>query len=174
MASKLDENGVSPQVEENDAELDRKRELMTGKLQKREDERLEDVQRRKDESESSKAANESTDLFLKKFSQAKSQVEEMLEKSNGLSKTQLTPHFDEILVLITKMQKYMTDSMIFLTAFDGRKAQESVGKIKSQRVLVHLRVAGPQNMPIFGLICMVLPHNSPQVKVLSTLCTEGM
>ena len=130
MSSSMDKNGISSTLEESDADLDRKRELMTGKLQKREDERLEDVQRRKDESESSKAANENTDLFLRNFSQAKAQVEEMLEKSNGLSKTQMTPHFDEILVLITKMQKYMTDSMIFLAGFEARKAQETIGKYR--------------------------------------------
>ncbi len=113
---------------EENVNLEERKTQVTEKLQKREEERLDEVKRRKDEKESASVLNESTTFFLDNFSRTKSDIEEKLTNSGSVEKAGLTAHFDDIFVLLQKLTKYLTDSAMFIPAFEVQKAQQTISK----------------------------------------------
>jgi len=118
-------------------DLDTKKALMTDKLQKREDDRLAHVQKRKEDKESKSAENESVTFFETRFSEARKEIEEGLEPDLGTAKEQLVQHFDGLSILHQKLQKFLSDSAMFLTSHDISRSQEEINqllqKIKESR-----------------------------------------
>ena len=111
------ENGVVLGLadEENSTELEQRKAEITGKLQKREDDRLADVQKRKEEKESVSAENESADFFHKRFTDGLNAIETTLSTSKDIEKGKLVEHFDGLLVSLQTLQKFLTDSVNCLT-----------------------------------------------------------
>lgn len=118
-------------------DLDTKKALMTDKLQKREDDRLAHVQKRKEDKDNRSAENESVTFFETRFSEAKKEIDEGLEPSQVTSKEQLVQHFDGLSILHQKLQKFLSDSAMFLTSHDISRSQEEINlllqKIKESR-----------------------------------------
>ena len=108
--------------------MEQRKTQVTDKLQKREEERLDEVKKRRDELESTTVANETTDFFIQNFSKTKTEIEEKLEGTGTIAKSELTSHFDDLLVQVQKLQKYLTDSVMFIPTFEMQKAQQIISK----------------------------------------------
>ena len=110
--------------------LEQRKVQVTEKLQKREEERLDDVRKRRDEIESGTVVSEMTDFFLQNFSKMKDEIKKNLEimTTGTIAKSELPNHFDSLLVLVQKLQKYLTDSIMFIPTFEMQKAQQTISK----------------------------------------------
>ena len=124
--------GASPdcsqQKEEN---VDERKTLMTDKLNRRDDERLADVQKRKEQRENAAAKNESADFFQENFNRARNELEAGLIQSDGMETSKLSAHFDSLVISLQKMQKFVGDSSMFLAAYEVQKAHEALSKLQS-------------------------------------------
>ncbi len=112
----------------NSTTMDSRRNEIADRLQKREEERLDDIQKRRVEKESAGVVSETTEFFRENFSRTKKEIEDMLETSTSVAKTELAAHFDTTTVLLQKLQKYLTDSAMFLPTFELQKAQLAISK----------------------------------------------
>ena len=115
---------------DNSLNLEQRKVQVTEKLQKREEERLDDVRKRRNEIESGTVASEKTDFFLQNFSNMKDEIEKNLEimTTRTIAKSELPNHFDSLLVLVQKLQKYLTDLIMFILTFEMQKAQQTISK----------------------------------------------
>ena len=120
-----------PQSEGNGSDLDKRKTEMTGRLQKRDDSRVAHIQRRKEEKDSSAAANENVDFFGEHFAEARTVIETGLQNCGNLTKSQLTEHFDKLAVELQKMQKFLSDSTMFLPSYQVQKAQETLNRLQT-------------------------------------------
>ena len=53
-----------------------------------------------------------------------SDIERRLGQSDKLSRSELSHHFDQLTLACHRLQKFLADSIDFLSSFDVRKAQE--------------------------------------------------
>lgn len=113
---------------ENSENLEQRKTQVTEKLQKREEERLDDVKKRRDELENATVASETTDFFLQNFNKTKTEIEEKLDSTGAVSKSELPNHFDTLMLLVQKLQKYLTDSTMFIPTFELQKSQQIISK----------------------------------------------
>ncbi|XP_074660584.1 tubulin-specific chaperone C-like [Tubulanus polymorphus] len=104
---------------------------VTERLKKRDDDRLADAQKRREEKESSAAQNETIGFFTKGFKQEKLKVESLLEECESLSKPALTNHFDKLTVSVQNLQKFLTDSTVFLPSYEVQAAQKAINKLQA-------------------------------------------
>ncbi len=111
--------------------VDGKKEQVTGRLQKREDERLADQQKRREKKENVTATNENADFFLSNFNTSRGEIESVLNNSASVTKTKLADHFDSLILSVQKLQKFVSDSTMFLPSYEVQKAQETIGKLQA-------------------------------------------
>lgn len=113
-------------------ELDEKRSAITDKLSKRETDRLSDIQRRNEQKDSSKSIQENVKLFNENFVKEKESIEDDLHKCNLSSKTESATKLDSLAKQIQSMQKYLTESTLFLPAYEVRQAQDIICNLQQQ------------------------------------------
>ena len=119
---------------DNSLNLEQRKVQVTKQLQKREEESLDDVRKRRDEIESGTVASETTDFFLQNFPKMKDEIEKNLEiaTTRTIAKSELWNHFDSLLVLVQKLQKYLTYyltyELMFIPTFEMHKAQQTISK----------------------------------------------
>ena len=116
---------------QNEEYLDVKKATVTNRLQKRDEERVADLVRRKEEKENAAAENESLDFFLSKFAEAKNEVDSLLSNARGLEKSMISPHFDEVQIAFRNLQKFTADNNLFLSAYELQKAQDTINKLQA-------------------------------------------
>ena len=109
-----------------------KKTLVAGKLQKRYDARVAEVQKRKEEREEATAEHENVDYFSENFSKAVDDMKKQLESTSEVPKKDLQHHFDALSVSLQKLQKFVTESTIFLPAYDIQKCQEVVNSFQTE------------------------------------------
>ena len=127
---------------DNSLNLKQRKVQVTEKLQNREEERLDDVRKRRDEIESGAVASERTDFFLQNFSKMKDEIEKNLEimTTGTIAKSELPNHFDSLLVLVQKLQKYLTDLIMFIPTFEMQKAQHVILLCNIQKGFINVKV----------------------------------
>ncbi|XP_070577558.1 tubulin-specific chaperone C-like [Ptychodera flava] len=114
--------------------MDEKREKMTGRLQKREEERLAEIERKRTERENASLKHEKVDYFTSMFAQEKLKIElklDLMENDGDVDKSKVNHHFDEISHAVQNLQKFVNDSTMFLPSYDIKTAQENVEKLQS-------------------------------------------
>lgn len=111
-----------------------KKAIVTDRLLKREQERQEDIQRRKDEKDNTTNAKESSQYFSEHFNVQRESLEGALATCNGncSDKIMLRERFDFVAVSYQKLQKFIADSVMFLPSYEVRQAQESMSKLQNQ------------------------------------------
>ena len=112
-------------------DLERKKEVLKERLQRRDDERLAEIQQRRTVKDSVTALNETQEFFNSNFQKAKKEVVSGLEDSGEVPKEQLLMHFDNLSVSLQKLQKFVSDSSVFLTARDLSKSQIILQELQS-------------------------------------------
>lgn len=123
-------------VYENDQSSDpinEKKMRVPERIQRRQQERFEELKKKQEERQSRSAKNETVDYFTATFGAEKAAIETRIENisSAGISKAELIAIFDELAVSVQKLQKFATDSGLFLSSYDIRHTQDEVSKLQS-------------------------------------------
>ncbi|CAK6969692.1 tubulin-specific chaperone C [Scomber scombrus] len=101
------------------------------RLQKRHQARIEDVERRKEAKESQSVAEEKGEYFYSAFNKERAAVEELLSGCSGADRATMTHRLEEATDRIGQLQKFLNDSVLFLTQYDLRQAQAALQKLQS-------------------------------------------
>ncbi|KAK7913758.1 hypothetical protein WMY93_013969 [Mugilogobius chulae] len=101
------------------------------RLMKRHQARLEDAEKRKEAKESHKLPEEQSGYFISEFNKEKSEIEELLRACSGAQKDEVTLKLEQATAKTARLQKFLNDSMLFLTQYDLRQAQSALQKLQT-------------------------------------------
>ncbi|KAM6964693.1 tubulin-specific chaperone C [Tautogolabrus adspersus] len=101
------------------------------RLQKRHQERIDDAERRKEAKESQSVAEEKGDYFVSTFNRERESIEELLSSCSGADRAALTQKLEEATAKTLQLQKFLSDSTLFLKQYDLRQAQAALQKLQS-------------------------------------------
>lgn len=121
--------GVTELVSEAIGDSFEKKQLMADKLQKRQEERLAELQRKKDEKSLGTSTQETAKFFIDNFAKEKKDLEIELAKCDSLDKQYLVDKFDALSIMHQKLQRFLTESTIFLPSYDVKQSQEALTKL---------------------------------------------
>ena len=110
----------------------RKKEIVTHRLNRRDEERLASVKEKRLEKEAVVAITETEAFFRENFDKSKDEIEKAIEKSDSVDRSKLVEHFDEISLLIQALQKFVADSSVFLIPRDIQNSQRCVQDLQAQ------------------------------------------
>ena len=127
-----DKGMTQSQETDNTVTMDDKKLIIGDKLQKREEERLSHLQKRRNEKLETSSANESARYFTENFAKEKAKIEKQLSECKGLEKNKLIDKLDSISVLHQKLQRFATESTMFLPSYEIRQAQEALSTLQQQ------------------------------------------
>lgn len=96
---------------------------------RRDQARLEEAERRRDVKQSQTVTEEKSDFFTSTFNAEKTRLEEMICSCSDREKAAKT--LEEATVKFQQLQKFLNDSVRFLTQYEIRQAQESLQKLQS-------------------------------------------
>lgn len=99
------------------------------RLQTRHQARIEDAERRKEAKASHSVAEEKGEYFSSTFNSERASIEELLSSGSGADRAVLTQRLEEATVKTAQLQKFLNDSMAFLTPYDLRQAQAALQKL---------------------------------------------
>lgn len=102
---------------------------MHERLQRRHQERIEDAERKKEASQS--VVEEKGDYFFNTFNRERESIEELLSSCTGADRVVLTQRLEEATVKILQLQKFLSDSTMFLKPYDLRQAQAALQKLQN-------------------------------------------
>ncbi|XP_078085840.1 tubulin-specific chaperone C [Mustelus asterias] len=111
-------------------EYDRRKEKMVEILQRRDLERQQGVERRKMAKDVTSVKEEKANFFTAAFSEEKAEIEALLESCGGSDRTAVNARFEEISLKMQQLQKFVNDSMMFLSAYELRQAQDAVQRLQ--------------------------------------------
>ncbi|KAM7381276.1 hypothetical protein PAMA_012223 [Pampus argenteus] len=106
-------------------------EKLQERLQKRHQARIEDVERRKEVKESQTVAEEKSEYFTGAFNRERAAVEELLSGCSGADRAAVTQRLEEATAKTAQLQKFLNDSVLFLTQYDLRQAQAALQKLQT-------------------------------------------
>lgn len=101
------------------------------RLLKRHQARLEDVERKKEVKESQTVSEEKTSFFRSNFNNECASIEALLSECTGADRAQVIQTLEEATTKTQLLQKFLNDSMMFLTQHQLKLAQESIQKIQT-------------------------------------------
>lgn len=107
--------------------------MIREKLEQRHRERLENMERRRAARVTEKiVSGESATLFLEDFNKSKREIILALNSlDQSQSKSEVALEFDHISKKIQMLQKYVSDSALFLPSYDMRRAQEISAQMRT-------------------------------------------
>ncbi|KAL6094606.1 tbcc [Pungitius sinensis] len=101
------------------------------RLQKRHQARAEDAERRKEAKDSKSVAEEKGEYFSSTFNTERASIEEMLSGCSGADRAAVTRRLEDATAKTVQLQKFLNDSMLFLTQYELRQAQAALLKLQS-------------------------------------------
>ncbi|KAI3364767.1 hypothetical protein L3Q82_000978 [Scortum barcoo] len=101
------------------------------RLQRRQQARIEEAERRKEAKESQAVAEEKGEYFLSTFTAERASVEELLSGCSGADRAERTPLLEEAAAKTLQLQKFLNDSVMFLTQYELRQAQAALLKLQT-------------------------------------------
>ncbi|XP_051867894.1 tubulin-specific chaperone C [Pristis pectinata] len=118
-------------VTEDVPEYDRRKERMMETLQRRDQERQQGVERRKLAKDVAAVKEEKSNFFSAAFSEERSAIEALLAGCGGADSAELAARFQEIAQKLQRLQKFVNDSMLFLSAYELRQAQAALQRLQA-------------------------------------------
>ncbi|KAK3529595.1 hypothetical protein QTP70_032016, partial [Hemibagrus guttatus] len=97
---------------------------------RRDQARLEELERRKNAKESQAVSEEKISYFRATFSAEKANIEDLLSSCTQTDHQKATKVLEDASNTIQRLQKYLNDSTVFLTQYELRQAQESLQKLQ--------------------------------------------
>ncbi|XP_062382706.1 tubulin-specific chaperone C [Sardina pilchardus] len=116
---------------ENDAQKTGETIKIPERLLKRDQARLEEAERRKDVKESQAVTEEKSDFFSTTFQSEKASIEELLSNCTETNRENATQVLEEATVKMQQLQKFLNDSLMFLTPYELRQAQATLQALQS-------------------------------------------
>ncbi|CAK8683857.1 tubulin-specific chaperone C-like [Clavelina lepadiformis] len=112
----------------------KKKEQISSRLQKRDQTRLTDADRRRAVREEAKVTEEKLSFFTKHFQEEFQNIENMIkcEAISSGDRTSLLEHFDSITASFQRLQKFFNDSVMFLSSYESRKAQSQLTSLQAK------------------------------------------
>ncbi|XP_018521424.1 tubulin-specific chaperone C [Lates calcarifer] len=104
---------------------------MQERLQKRHQARTEDAERRKEAKESQSVAEEKGEYFSSTFNRERLCIEELLSGCSGADRATVTQRLEEATAKTVRLQKFLNDSVLFLTQYELRQAQAALQKLQT-------------------------------------------
>ncbi|XP_022061997.2 tubulin-specific chaperone C [Acanthochromis polyacanthus] len=101
------------------------------RLQKRHQARIEDAERRKEAKESQSVSEEKVQYFSSTFNRERADIEELLASCSGADRPLVTQKLDEATAKTAQLQKFLNDSLMFLTQYELRQAQAALQKLQT-------------------------------------------
>jgi len=95
------------------------------KLKKREEERQEKIRKKKEEDDSFKV-QDSLQLFHKSFDKECLSIEKDLFTELDVDRASIIEHFDSLSMRVTKLQRYVSESVIFLPPYELKTANNTL------------------------------------------------
>lgn len=105
--------------------------MVQERLHKRNQARIEDAERRKEAKESRTVSEEKSEYFSDTFQSEQAAIEELLSDCSGADRTNVKMRLEEATTRTTQLQKFLNDSMLFLTQYELRKAQTALQKLQA-------------------------------------------
>ncbi|XP_034069569.1 tubulin-specific chaperone C [Gymnodraco acuticeps] len=99
------------------------------RLQRRHQARAEDAERKKEAQASQSVAEEKSGYFLSTFNAERASIEDLLSSCSGADRAVVTQTLEEATVKTLQLQKFLNDSMLFLTQYELRRAQDALKKL---------------------------------------------
>ena len=94
------------------------------RLRERDESRKAAIEQKRVEREAGQRREETADHYLGEFAKKKAAIVDLLESASGLPKGELAARFDDISAELQALKKFVSDSTLFLTAFDLKISQE--------------------------------------------------
>lgn len=113
------------------------------RLREREESRKAAIEQKKAEREAGQRQEETSDFYLREFSRKKAAIVGLFDSASDLSKDQLTAHFNQISGELQTLQKFVSDSTLFLTSFDLRNSQQVRTHSCNSLILLLLGTSSP-------------------------------
>ncbi|XP_070846790.1 tubulin-specific chaperone C [Chaetodon trifascialis] len=101
------------------------------RLQRRNQARIEDAERRKEAKASQSVAEEKGEYFFSTFNKERASIEELLSSCSGADRAVVTQKLDEAAARTQQLQKFLNDSLLFLTQYNQRQAQAALLKLQT-------------------------------------------
>lgn len=101
------------------------------RLEKRHQARFEDTERRKEAKESQSVSEEKSEYFSSTFYSQKAGIDELLSGCAGADRAAVTQKLEEATNKTLQLQKFLNDSMLFLTQYELMKAQGALQKLQT-------------------------------------------
>ena len=102
------------------------------KMEKREEARISELERKKQERAERIRPEENPELLLSVFTIEKAAIENMLCDLNSLERSALRDRLDDATKLFQKLQKFVTDSFTFLPSYDVKNMQAEINKLQHE------------------------------------------
>ena len=106
------------------------------RLERRNEERLAAIEKRKADKESNEQPTETTDYFETTFAKEKGAIEDLLSKRAGLiepgNKMQATEFFESLTDKCQKLQKFVSDSAMFLPSRQIKVSQDILKALQQE------------------------------------------
>ncbi|CAB1419409.1 unnamed protein product [Pleuronectes platessa] len=101
------------------------------RIQKRNQERIDGVERRKEEKETRSVPEENTEYFSRTFQAELACIEELLSHCSGEDRAEVVRKLEETTTKTAQLQKFVNDSVMFLTQYELRRSQAALQKLQS-------------------------------------------
>lgn len=100
-------------------------------MEKRHQARIEDTERRKEAKQSQAVSEEKSEYFSSTFSSQKAGIEELLSGCAGADRAAVTQKLEEATNQTLQLQKFLNDSVMFLTQYELKQAQGALQKLQT-------------------------------------------
>ncbi|XP_066521885.1 tubulin-specific chaperone C [Hoplias malabaricus] len=97
---------------------------------RRDQARLEELERRKNAKESCSVSEENVAYFSATFSAEKAAIEQLISSCSNADQGKITETLEETTLRTQQLQKFLNDSTMFLTQYELRQAQASLQKLQ--------------------------------------------
>lgn len=101
------------------------------RLQKRQQMRTENAERRREAKESHSVAEEKSEYFFIAFNAERASIEELLSSCAGADRAVVVQRLEEATAKTLQLQKFLNDSMMFLSQYDLRRAQAFLQELQT-------------------------------------------
>ncbi|EPQ19952.1 Tubulin-specific chaperone C [Myotis brandtii] len=112
-------------VGNGDVVSQRERSLLPERLQRRDQERQLEAERRKQKRQDQEVVEEKSDFFTAAFARERAAVEELLQGGESVER------LEEAAARLQGLQKLLNDSVLFLAAYEVRQAQEALAQLQA-------------------------------------------
>ena len=93
------------------------------RLRERDETRKAAIEQKKAEREAGQRQEETADYYIQEFAKKKAAIVGLLESASDIPKDKLIAHFDHVSSELQTLQKFVSDSTLFLASYDLRSSQ---------------------------------------------------